>query len=75
MKVTFSFNGGGTYLAGVKAYISYDASLLKYSGASGDGDANVASGSGTVVLETSSTSKSALSITMTFKQLLLAAPK
>lgn len=67
VKVTFSFNGGGTYLAGVKAYISYDASLLKYSGASGDGDANVASGSGTVVLETSSTSKSALSITMTFQ--------
>lgn len=67
VKVTFSFNGGGTYIAGVKAYVSYDASLLKYSGASGDGDANVAGGSGTVVLETSSTSKSALSITMTFQ--------
>lgn len=66
VKATFSFNGGGSYIAGVKAYVSYDSSLLKYSGASGDGDANVAGGKGTLVLETSSTSKTTLSITLTF---------
>ncbi len=66
VKVTFSFSGGDVYIAGVKAYVSYDSSLLKYSGASGDGKANVASGSGTIVLETISKSKSTLSITMTF---------
>ena len=29
VKATFSFNGGGSYIAGVKAYVSYDSSLLK----------------------------------------------
>ena len=66
VKVTFSFSGGDAYIAGVKAYVSYDSAKLKFTGASGDGEANVSSGSGTIVLETSSTSKSNLSITMSF---------
>jgi hypothetical protein len=66
---TLSFSGGGSYVAGVQAYIKYDSSLIQYVSASGDGDATVSGGNGSIVLETTSTSKSSLSIKLTFKAL------
>ncbi len=66
---TLSFSGGSTYVAGVQAYVTYDSSLIQFTGASGDGQANISGGKGNVVLETTSTSKTSLSITLSFKAL------
>lgn len=64
---TLSFGGGGGYIAGVSAYISYNSSLIQFVSASGDGQANISAGKGNIVLETTSTSKSSLSIKLNFK--------
>lgn len=64
---TLTFSGGSVYIGGVDALVSYDSALLQYTGASGDGTANIASGKGKVLLETTSTSKTSLRIMLTFK--------
>lgn len=64
---TVSFNGGDVYIAGVAASVSYDASVIEFTGASGDGAANLGNGGGRIVLETSNTNRNSLSIKLTFK--------
>ena len=65
VSVTITFSGGDSYIAGATASVSYDSSILKYSSASG-GSANISSGKGTIVIETDSTSKTTLSVTLKF---------
>ncbi|MBQ4289050.1 MAG: hypothetical protein II749_03740 [Clostridia bacterium] len=65
VSVTITFSGGDSYIAGATASVSYDSSILKYSSVSG-GSANISSGKGTIVIETDSTSKSTLSLTLKF---------
>lgn len=62
--VTITFGGGDTYIAGAMASVSYDSKILKF--VSGPDGANISNGKGTIVLETTSTSKTTLSIALKF---------
>ena len=66
VSVTITFSGGDSYIGGVTATVTFDPSVLKYQSSSDNNAVNISNGSGKIVLEESSQSKTTVSLTLKF---------